>query len=216
MKSILRLTGALVLSFLLSVAAFAEQATYRVLFEGKQIGNAKITQVKNADGSVLLEMDSTMTFFGELMELSMSFLTAKDGTPIRESSSQKTNDESSIASVNYKKDGAHVISTDNGKSISKVVSYPKGKVKGMSNMWFIHYRPKVGEKDVYWELDLDTLKWVRVVQVYKGPRQIKLGGKSVSAHLISVDGLAMYVSGSGMVLRTSYGPSDQNFIIERI
>lgn len=216
MKGALKLTTIWLVGLMLTTWAWAEEASYRIRFDGKEIGRASMKQEKNPDGSIYFEMEASVAFYGERMEWFQSSLVAKDGTPIRYSSAETSGDDRNIVSVSYEKDGAHILSSSKDRSINKVVPYPKGSIKALSNLWFIHHRPKPGEKAAYWLLDFGTLKWERVVDVYKGPRRISVNSRSALAHLILFDDEEMYVSDRGMPLRLSHGPISQSLLIERI
>lgn len=194
----------------------ADEGRYQIRFDGKVVGKATMRLNKNPDGSIHFESHVSMSMYGESVEWWQSSVTAKDGTPIRYSYTKIDGEDREIISASYEKDGVRVLVSAKDRSVSRMVAYPKGSIKAISETWFFHVQPKVGQKAVYWSLDYDSFKWEREEEVYRGPKRISVNGQSVVAHLITIGVEELYLGQRGLPVRLSHGPTGQSLLIERI
>lgn len=76
-----------------------------------------------------------------------------------------------------------------GKPVVNSMPLPAGEIKNKAEFWIIRDKPTAGQKHTYQKFDLTSLTFSESTVVYKGRESLKIGGKTVQAHVI-VEGTA--------------------------
>lgn len=95
--------------------------------------------------------------------------------------------------------GRATVRIDQGGQRTETTSdAPAGvRIEALPEFWFVRDKPKAGDVSTYWRFDLGRQEWVETRAVYHGRRSIQVGGKEISAHLVTFGESRAYVDDEG-------------------
>jgi len=89
--------------------------------------------------------------------------------------------------VTFDSGGANIKVEQDGKAMNDVLTFPSGlKVTATPEFWFIRDQVAAGGKTTYQRFDLGSRTWQETVCTYYGKRNLKWGGKTVSANYVTI------------------------------
>lgn len=177
-------------TFFLFLAAFATTATLAqtrlsVTVSGHPAGYATVNQRLQPDGSKIVELRMELASGDRKVKLTTEARYDAKGNPLRKFQ------EAIIAGgalnkqviVTFGKDGANVVILDGGKRTMKNVSLAATAPRiTLSEFWFIRDMPKPGQAEQAYQFNPDSLSWELVKTEYRGPKTLKIDGRSVPVH----------------------------------
>lgn len=101
---------------------------------------------------------------------------------------------------------------EGGRKTSTRAALPSGSLDAKNEFWLIRDKVAPGTKHTYQRFDLGTSSWILTTAEYIGPATAKVGGKTVKAHLITLNGVKAYSDDKGIPLRIESGQT----VLERM
>ena len=97
-----------------------------------------------------------------------------------------------------------------GRKYTRTITSP-GSFKDISMIWLTGKVPAVGTKTTYYQVNQDMWACYKQVATYHGLRELKIGGKKVSAHVVvstteGVTATKIYFGPAGQLYRLETGP----------
>jgi hypothetical protein len=211
----MRLFTALALGVFVCCAQ-AQEFKYRVVVQGQDLGEAKLTYNILPNKGLRSRLDMRIAGPGGQMSMQVDETCGPDGSPIKGAMQQSSPAGAEKVVRTFSAKGVTVISTKNGKTTTKLVPYPKnGSIKSPSTLWFITTRPKLGATDKSFSLHNASMKWELSTTTYKGVQAIMVKGKSVKAHAINSKDANLLVDEKGMPYRIEFNESGLTITLER-
>ena len=163
-------------------------------------GTAKLVNKLQEDGSKYVRMEMEMrSTNGQIVNVLQESVYDKRGMPVRMIQNTSTvggTTQKIVATFDLL--SVRVKATEGSRSNDETLTMPAGtNPHAKYEFWFIRDKIAPGGTTSYSRFDLQTLKWERVEAVYRGTKQITVGGKSVTAHLVEIGGAKAYVDGAG-------------------
>ena len=183
-----------------ATAAVADEVKMTISGSAGRTGSATIVNRIQKDGSkyVQLSMELRSTS-GQIVNIVQESVYDKTGRPIRKI--QTTDTKGGVRQeivAQFENGKVRVRATQNGKTTRSTVFVPTGKsINAKSEFWFVRDKVPAGGKTTYMRFDLQTMDWVEETAVYRGTREIRVGGKKVKAHLIEMGDVKAYVDDRG-------------------
>ena len=186
--------------FLLATPAFAGDSVLTVS-AGSLKGRATLVNTVLEDGSKYVRLALVLTDEkGNSVNVLQESTYDKTGRPVRKLQTTTKPGGGSRQSlvVTFDANGANVKIDQGGKAVTDQIAWPSGrKVEATSEFWFCRDQPKPGDVSTYWRYDLGELEFVETKCQYHGKRTIKVGGKDVSAHMVTLGDVTAYVDEVG-------------------
>lgn len=204
------------LGALLVAASAVAQIKMDVTIGGRPAGKATITQKLTADGNKVVSLAMELVGGERTVKVRTESTYKPDGSPIRKLQ------ETSIVGQRYRRlviatfsaDTASVVEDVNGKRSTRAVPLPAGgTMANESEFWFLTKTPAVGAKVKTYSFDTEKFEWELVEIDYVGQQEIKVGGKTVKAHLTKTSKGSAYFDQSGLPVRLELanGRFDRNW-----
>lgn len=189
---------------LVCIAAWsAAQIKMDVQIAGQPSGTVTITQKLLADGSKSVQL--AMSLRAPERKIRTESVYSKDGLPVRKFQ------ETTVVGQRYRRQvtatfkdrSAHVVVDTNGVRETKEVPLldDSASLVNLSEFWFVRDMPKKGTTIKTYSFDLETLEWHPSTITYVGPRDFKLGRKTIKAHHTRSDKGTALVDSKGLPLR---------------
>lgn len=155
--------------------------------KGKKVGTATYSFVQGS-GKLSTRLILTMIEQGANVSIDMTAVHSSTGNPMSQvfkvSAAVQGNKFDSSAKVTFAGRKATVVSTAMGKSETKSATAP-GPVADQSVVWMSGRIPAVGATSTAYEFDAMAATWEKTVSTYHGLRTVKMGSRSVSAHVLT-------------------------------
>jgi hypothetical protein len=159
--------------------------------EGRQIGTMSFQQKVGADGSksvvVQLEIETAKQKFSMRTQNTYD---AK-GNPTRKFLDANIPGGALQRQVvaTFDNRGANIVQIDGGKRTTRQIPLVESAPRANSSeFWLVREKPKVGDAVRCYVFNMDQLAWHLQTVTYRGVKTVKVGGKSVSAHLVETAG----------------------------
>lgn len=124
----------------------------------------------------------------------------KTGRPVRLLQRTNLKGGSALQSVvvTFDDTGANFKVDQGGKTVNDTIKYPAGKsVLATPEFWFIRDMVNPGGVKSYWRFDMAKQDWAEIKCEYHGKRDLKWGGKTVNAHLVTMGDGRAYLDDAG-------------------
>lgn len=184
----------------IATAASADDVKLSISGPSGLKGSATVVNKIQKDGSkyVRLSMELRATT-GQIVNILQESVYDKNGRPVRKI--QTTDTKGGVQQmivVEFEIGKVRVRATQNGKTVNTTVNVPIGKnINAKSEFWFVRDKIKAGAKSTYWRFDLQTLQWVEETAIYRGLREISIGGKKIKAHLVELGSIKAFSDDKG-------------------
>lgn len=206
---------ALSLGLSMACSALAGEVKLSVKADGGLTGTATLVNKVLDDGSKYVRLSMELVSGGQQVTVMQESTYDKTGRPVRkiQVTNMKSAGTKQTVVVNFDTGGAQVKVDAGGRSATETVGYPVGKsVLAKPEFWFVRDNPKPGDVTTYSRFDVGRQVWVEDKTTYHGKRDITIGGRTVSAHLIEFSGTKAYVDDSGDPWRVE----SSGMVMERI
>lgn len=183
-----------------AAAAVADEVKMTISGSAGLKGTATIVNKIQKDGSKYIQLSMELrSMTGQIVNVLQESVYDKTGRPVRkiQTTDTKGGARQEIVAI-FERGEVRVRSTQDGKTTRSSVYIPMGKnINAKSEFWFVRDKVPAGGKSTYMRFDLMTSKWVEETAVYKGTREIRVGGKRVTAHLVEMGEVKAYVDDKG-------------------
>jgi|GEM_PF-5712920 len=158
---------------------------YKVLMGARVAGKAYVKWRDDAGGKRFIMTLLLTSNKGNVRVRTESFYD-KEGTPKeRKIETELPNGKKDVTTVTFELGLAKVVQLINDKPSEKTLKIdPTFTVKDPSIFWCRPEVPKPGTSQSLFTLDVGQMKWVSMTVSYEGEKEIRIGGKKLSAHLI--------------------------------
>ncbi|MDQ2986064.1 MAG: hypothetical protein M3R13_05015 [Armatimonadota bacterium] len=154
---------------------------------GKKVGTATYSFIQGGE-KLSTRLILTMTEQGANVTMDMTNVYSSAGNPMTQlvkiSAALQGNKFESSAKATFAGRKATVVTTAMGKTETKSATAP-GSVADQSIVWIGGRIPAVGTKSTAYEFNPMNVTWKKTVSTYHGLRTVKLGSRSVSAHVLT-------------------------------
>ena len=191
-----------------ALAAVANGSKLNVLDpQGKKVGTGTFTLTKAAT-KVTMRIVLNMSEQGAKLTMDMSDSYSPSGNPLSQvmkmSATAQGNSFTSTTTVSYSGKKATLKTTAMGKTSTKSATSP-GPIADASVAWISGKIPAVGTSSTYYRFDPLRGEWEKNVNTYHGLRNVKIGQRTVSAHVMSTksadDNTKVYFTKSGDLVK---------------
>ena len=174
---------------------------------GKKMGTAKHT-ISTTGGKITTTIVLNMNQNGAAVVMTASTVHSAAGDPLSQNFGIKATNQGNTFNVATKATfagkKATLVSSGMGNSETKTVT-AVGAVRDASIVWSTGKVPAVGTKTTYYQLDPTSAVFEKHTATYHGLRKLKIGGKDVSAHVITSTGggetVKVYFTSKGELLK---------------
>ncbi len=195
------------LAVCLAPSAFAGDVKLKISGPDGVSGSATMTNKLLEDGSKLVRLSMNLKYQnGESADVLQESTYGADGEPKRMLQTFKVGSKKTSVVVTFDADGAQVVVTDGGAGTktNKVVR-PDGVVANKAEFWFLRDKPRPGQSVDFFAFRVSEQAWAKTRSRYEGKKEIVIGGKKVSAHLVSTGEAKAYYDDAGDLYRFEVG-----------
>ncbi|MBS1713569.1 MAG: hypothetical protein JST30_04455 [Armatimonadetes bacterium] len=190
----------------LAPSAFAGDVKLSITGPDGLKGTATMTNKLLEDGNKLVRLTMKLKYEnGESVDVIQESSYSADGEPKRMLQTYKGTSRKTSVVVTFDPDGAQVVSDNgSGPKTNKVVR-PQGSVANTAEFWFLRDRPKVGQSVEFYAFRVSEQAWAKTKAKFEGKREIVVGGKKVSANVVSMGESKAFYDEAGDLYRFEIG-----------
>ena len=184
----------------LAALSSAGEVTLKISGSAGLKGTATLVNKLQQDGTKYVRMQMELrSTDGQIANVLQESVYDKNGLPVRmiqNTEAKGTKSQKIVAS--FGTGSVRLRVTDGPRTSDETLMIPTGtNIAAKYEFWFVRDKVAPGGKSTYYRFDLQTTKWERTEVVYHGQRQLNIGGKTVSAHLIEIGDTKAYVDDAG-------------------
>jgi hypothetical protein len=158
--------------------------------KGKKIGNGTFKLTRPA-GKISTHLVLNLSQQGAKMTMDITSVYSNAGDPLNQafkmSAAAQGGSFNASSKATFQGRKATIVGSGMGQSSTKTVT-SLGPVRDISVIWSTGKVPTVGTSTTYYQLDPMAATFEKTTATYQGVRNVKVGSRTVSAHVITTSG----------------------------